>query len=340
MAGAERTVSVRYEPLVLLEHVNINIEKWTDVQHQFWTEVLGGVEDARTEEVKKKAIEGGSSYGDLRWINFGLQQFHIPLRDSVCANQRLRGVTCLLWPLSSRERLLDRIEKSGQNVIVPDWISPLTLPSSPSPSIPTPICVEEPVMKNRFRLEFDSSPPHSSGKSEIVAPVGGVVHGSAHLPGGVTESLGIKYVEMWCRKGTAARIGSFYEHLFGAQVVVSEDGALAEVMIGSVQSLKYREVPDSLYEEYDGHHIAIYINHFEEAYDRAAKLGYVYSNPRYPNLAVHTKEDAVRLKEFRLLDICDPATGEKVFQLEHEIRALSHPGFEQAAKCIRSLTSA
>jgi hypothetical protein len=70
----------------------------------------------------------------------------------------------------------------------------------------------------------------------------------------------------------------------------------------------------------EGHHIALYASDFVSMYERARERGLNWDNPRFPQFSYVTLEDAVKHNEFRVKDIIDPLTGEKVFELEHEIR--------------------
>lgn len=124
--------------------------------------------------------------------------------------------------------------------------------------------------------------------------------------------LGMAYVEFWVRPGTAAGIARFYEQVMQAPAVLnSEEGrAAARVAIGRSQWLLFREAREKI-PSYDGHHIAIYVANFSGPY------GFLKER----NLIM---ED-VRNHQFRFKDLIDPKTGEKLFELEHEVRSLRHP---------------
>ena len=61
--------------------------------------------------------------------------------------------------------------------------------------------------------------------------------------------------------------------------------------------------------------------------DRAKLHNLLWNNPRFPNLTYDTEDLALKHTEFRILNLIDPTTGEFICQLEHEIRAASHPSF-------------
>ena len=116
----------------------------------------------------------------------------------------------------------------------------------------------------------------------------------------------------------------FYEEIIGAQSLDLGDETCT-VGMGYHQSLRFQESSSS--QDYDGHHIAIYVNGFVDMYHRLSQRSLIYMNPRFPQFNYSTEEQAVHHNEFRFLDIIDVDTGEVVYQLEHEIRSLAHPGF-------------
>jgi hypothetical protein len=128
--------------------------------------------------------------------------------------------------------------------------------------------------------------------------------------------IGIPYVEVLTRRGTAAGIVKFYQQVMKAPASVIEDGgdAVAQVRIGTHQWLNFRE-SDAEIRPYDGHHIAVYIANFSEPFEwlRARDL---------------IKED-VRNHQFRMQEIVDPDTGEHLKTFEHEVRGLFHPMYRR-----------
>ena len=128
--------------------------------------------------------------------------------------------------------------------------------------------------------------------------------------------LGIPYVEFQVKPGTAARIAQFYHQVLRAPSAVdSDDGVqVAHVGIGRDQWLLFRETQENI-PPYDGHHIAIYVANFSGPY------GFL----KQRNLIM---ED-VRNHQFRFKDIVDPESGEKLFEIEHEVRSLRHPMYQR-----------
>ena len=74
--------------------------------------------------------------------------------------------------------------------------------------------------------------------------------------------------------------------------------------------------------------MALYVNGdaFVEAYGRLKARGLVFNNPRFPQFSYATLALALHHNEFRVRDLVDDA-GAVVYELEHEIRSLLHPGF-------------
>lgn len=126
--------------------------------------------------------------------------------------------------------------------------------------------------------------------------------------------LGMPYVEFDVPAGTADRIAAFYEAMLGAPSRVEEpDGVpCAFVHAGAGQTLRFRETKAAL-PDYDGHHVAIYISDFSGPYRRLGERALI---------SVETNQ-----YEWRFQDIVDLQTGETLFELEHEVRSVTHPLF-------------
>lgn len=127
-------------------------------------------------------------------------------------------------------------------------------------------------------------------------------------------ALGMAYVEFDVPMGKASGIARFYEHIMGAPIEVREEtgGLAARVEIGSDQALIFRET-DAAPISYDGHHVAIYLRDFFAPYQALAERGLI------------SQEDSDH--QYRFVDIVDPKSGERLFQLEHEVRSMRHSVF-------------
>jgi len=153
------------------------------------------------------------------------------------------------------------------------------------------------------------------------------------LPGGTSLGLGLRSVALAVPPGAASGICAFYQVALGASATLEkgQEGELGgrqvcRVAIGFHQELRFEETTDPI-PEYDGHHIAVYVNRFEDLYKRLHHKGLVWNNPRFPQFQYDTLEDALRHREFRFKDLVHPETGKHLYTLEHEVRSLNHPGF-------------
>jgi hypothetical protein len=127
--------------------------------------------------------------------------------------------------------------------------------------------------------------------------------------------LGMPYVELPVRTGTAEGIARFYREIMDAPATVTHNGcAAAEVKVGTSQKLIFKETDDQI-APYDGHHIAIYINDFSGPHKKMLERGIVSeeSNPY----------------QYRFVDIVDPESGKVMFELEHEVRCTTHPMYRR-----------
>lgn len=124
----------------------------------------------------------------------------------------------------------------------------------------------------------------------------------------------VPYVEFWVAPGTSAGIGAFYREVLSCPVashpVQGEPGIL--VTVGPGQSLRFREragggtVPGT-------NHIAVYLGPYRRVYAALEQRGLVL------------EPDA--REQFRFSRIVEPATGQTLFEFEHEVRSLHHPDF-------------
>jgi len=143
---------------------------------------------------------------------------------------------------------------------------------------------------------------------EATCPWGNRVR--CHAPAaqfGETE-LALAYVELDIPKGTAPGIARFYTEIMDAPSSVS-DGS-ARVPVGRGQALVFTETADEL-PPYDGHHVQVYIADFSGPYQKLMERG-----------LITLEADA---HEWRFRNIVDPASGEALFEIEHEVRSLKHP---------------
>jgi hypothetical protein len=120
--------------------------------------------------------------------------------------------------------------------------------------------------------------------------------------------LGMPYVEFDVPKKTVKGIADFYSKLMGTKASVKD--AAAHVSVGYGQELIFRETDKPL-APYDGHHLQVYVANFSKPHDALVKR------------KILTEES--NQYQYRFNDIVDPATGKKLFEIEHEIRSITHP---------------
>ena len=128
--------------------------------------------------------------------------------------------------------------------------------------------------------------------------------------------LGMPYVEFLVKPGAAKGIARFYQEVMRAPSAVESEGSslVARVAIGRNQWLLFRETDQKL-PPYDGHHIAIYVANFSGPYEFLQSRNLIMED--------------VRNHQFRFKEIVDPEGGQKLFELEHEVRSLRHPMYHR-----------
>lgn len=125
-------------------------------------------------------------------------------------------------------------------------------------------------------------------------------------------ALGMPYVELDVPVGAANGIARFYNQFLDAPVTLGEvDGAAAAfVATGHKQSLVYRET-DAEQPAYDGHHLQIYVADFSGPHAKLNERGLV--------------SEESNQHQYRFQNIIDPDSGDLLFELEHEVRSMTHP---------------
>ncbi len=119
--------------------------------------------------------------------------------------------------------------------------------------------------------------------------------------------LGMPYVQLDVPPGTTPGIARFYETVLHCPT--TQSGDTTTVSMGHNQELIFTET-DAPVPEYDGHHIAIYVADFSGPHAWLNERGLI-------------SEESDQF-QYRFQDIVDPDSGERLFELEHEVRSLSH----------------
>jgi hypothetical protein len=125
-------------------------------------------------------------------------------------------------------------------------------------------------------------------------------------------ALGLPYIAFDVQKGAAEKVASFYRQIMGipAEVEKHKNLSRAKVHVGKEQHLYFNEVEVAV-PPYDGHHIQLYIVNFSGPHQKLKERGLVCEeSDQY---------------QYRFKQIVDPDSGELAYELEHEIRSVTHP---------------
>ncbi|GMI29429.1 hypothetical protein TrCOL_g9924 [Triparma columacea] len=285
--------------LSLIEHVNLNVPPapYPHPDLAFYNERLGLPLDVRKSMNVK--IMGSKTV----WVNIGCSQIHLPAGP---VGQKLRGtigLRCLDLPGFSR-----RVD-----VPITDGYVDLTSPSGQAFRVRECDPGQDDLLNFRGNMwTADSN----------LLPSSDEVHGRLEEDANL---VGIDYLEMLVPTGKVGGVLKFYEDVFGCHAreidvgvgVVSVGGVMDDGR--SLQSLVFRESGDV--EEYDGHHIAVYVAGgemgFKDVFERCKQRGIVWVNERFSD-KVEDWEGAKEEKQFRLKNVVDGWT------LEHEVRCKGH----------------
>ena len=165
--------------------------------------------------------------------------------------------------------------------------------------------VRKPLRGTKFRFS------RGKGYIDATCPWGNRIR--CHAPGGRFGpiTLGMAYVQFDVPKGTADGIARFYREIFQAPARVGriEAARAARVLVGHGQELVFRETNRPA--PYDGHHIQLYIADFSRPYAQLRERGLI------------TEES--NQHQYRFQELVDPASGDTLYTLEHEIRSMTHP---------------
>jgi hypothetical protein len=122
------------------------------------------------------------------------------------------------------------------------------------------------------------------------------------------------YVEFDVPEQAAEPIAHFYRHVMGVAATVHQESSatVVHVLVGIDQEFVFPE-SDRPIADYDGHHVQVYVADFSGPYRERSELSSI-------------KEESDQ-HQYRVENIVDPASGETVFTIEHEIRSMRHPLF-------------
>ena len=332
--------------LTLLEHINLNVPNH-DYILPFYVHILGLGLDPR------KASNLLTGKGTV-WANCGASQFHLPYGDEA---QVIPGSIGLRY--ASLDPMLQRLKQIEEEPLERCFASYEYHDEPSSSSSPQrPFIRLQDLYGNVFYCRqsasvqetdtaTDSTGPSRDLRQPLVSNTANHVEtlGDLAIKYGMEESecQGIDYVEFKCPMGMADKIALFYDSVLDATTCVVQDKQDKVAVIGfgrvdasgkAEQCLLFRETSESI-PLYDGHHIALYVGQsgsdFEQAFKNCETAGIVWVNPRFSDKASDLNS-AKEWHQFRFKDIIDMDSGQTIFELEHEVRSLTHsawPGREQ-----------
>jgi len=136
---------------------------------------------------------------------------------------------------------------------------------------------------------------------------------------------GIKFMELLVKD--VKPVCKFYENIFGCNVYIDKNTGCGVVQVGAGSHFIFN--PCNTFSEEDvgkqnGIHVCCYVSSFRKSYENLKTINAIWTNPRFKMLDKCDRwEDAYKGRQYRFKDICD-ATSSKIYELEHEIRAMRH----------------
>lgn len=309
---------------MFLEHVNLNlpIEKSKEAW-DFFISTLGCREDQRPKQMGKEMR--------LLWADCGLQQFHLPLVHASTterAPQRLRGYTTLAFKSrTSLQAALTRIRCNPSIKVIE---------IDEDDGVPAAVRIQCPfggvyrlVATERSQL-FLGGDEDSPGHPMIPHP-------------SLSEEetvVGIQRLNLFAPQKSLESIASFWKNSFHCDNVEILAGSVV-VHLNDSQQIIFEAREDI--EDYDGHHLCLYIQKYEEAYRACEKMGIIYDPGRFADrggswmLAQENKQfrvlhwpmiaSAGGYAHLGILQQLRTEDDKPSYTLELEIRSLEHPSF-------------
>jgi hypothetical protein len=145
---------------------------------------------------------------------------------------------------------------------------------------------------------------------DVTSPWGNLLRCHEPKPRFGRIALGIPYIDFDVPAGAARGIAAFYGEFLGAPTTLEDDGRVAHCAVGNHQELIFREREEPV-GSYDGHHLQVYLANFSRPHAQLSSRGLV-------------SEESDQF-QYRFRDIVDPESGELLYQLEHEVRSMTHP---------------
>lgn len=252
-------------------------------------------------------------------------QFHLAATDD--PPQRITGSIGLTVP--SLQKIKERVERAKS-----DLHGTLFAITEESEKVMTVTC----PWGNIFHLydislddDYTTESNHQSPHKMVNMHSEGGDYGAHRLA--VRGQPGIRFVEFTVPVATAHPIARFYEDVMKCNEVMTktvDDSGNECAMIGVGMGVHFvfvesPELTAESLEKQEGVHACIYIPNFYSTYHELKDRGLIWTNPRFTHLdSCDTWEEAAASRTLRFKDVLDITTGEKVLELEHETRPMTH----------------
>ena len=287
----------------------------------FYLDILGFAQDPRMGILH----EDGTVYiHNILWANAGLNQIHLPLTSrgrGGAKNNIYRGRIGINVP--SLKELANRLTRGQNNSLLYDTHFQWNKERDEQKH-------EIIVIRCPFGNKFVAQEQNNISQVECTQ--------IAFHPGVPSWSLGIPWVEIYCRPGTIDGIGRYFDIFFGAAVETHHgssrlgDGGLdtaVSIITGPQQRLRFVETEEvALYPSAmpyhlasHGFHLAMYLHDHATVLSRLHRSNLLWGNPRFLKL-----DQSLGTTQFRCKDIVDPndLSGPILLELEMEVRSLDH----------------
>jgi len=182
-------------------------------------------------------------------------------------------------------------------------------------------------LDDEYTADSSNQSPHKMVKMHAI----GGDYGAHALA--VRGQPGIRYVEFTVPVATAHPIARFYEDVMKCNQVTTKTiddsgNACAIIGVGMGVHFVFVESPElttGSLEKQEGIHACIYVSNFYSTYHELKDRGLIWTNPRFTHLdSCDTWEEASASRTLRFKDVLDIKSGQKILELEHETRPMTH----------------
>jgi len=285
--------------IVWFEHLNLDIGKgMKEIAYKFYRDVLGCTPDL------------SPSFH----LNLGKQQFH--LGDSMPNAHNINGSVGLAVPCIAKIKesckSIGETELKGTKFKIIGFDDEKQTMSLTGP------------FGNTFHLyQMDgSTEPSASTNMTFMEQK----HLNIDKQWSVAGRPGIKFIELVVKDVTA--VCKFYEKIFGCNIYMDEKTGCGVVQVGPGSHFIFNScttLSKETIKKQNGVHVCCYVSSFRDSYEKLKTINAIWTNPRFERLdKCDLWEDAYKGRQYRFKDISDDTTSTKIFELEHEIRAVRH----------------